>query len=306
MRIVIALGGNALLRRGQRLDASAQRANAAVAARTIAALARQHDVVITHGNGPQIGLLALQDGTAPLDMLGAQTEGQIGYVLQQELAAALPERSCATLLTQVAVDRSDPAFAAPRKPIGPAYDEATARRLAAEHGWQVAADEGYWRRVVASPEPRRIVELPAIHALLGAGIVTICVGGGGIPVAPGADGALRGVDAVIDKDLTAALLAQAVAADCLMLLTDIDAVYDGWGSPAQRAIRRSNPAQMRRRRFAAGSMAPKVEAACRFAEAGHDAMIGALDAAPALLEGHAGTLIRADAPEIPTFPLPHF
>lgn len=304
MRIVIALGGNALLRRGQRPDAATQRANAAVAGRAVAAIALRHDVVVTHGNGPQIGLLALQNEASPalpsypFDVLGAESEGMIGYLIEQELAAALPEREFATLLTQVVVDAGDAAFATPTKPIGPVYDEPTARRLAGERGWRVAQDGQHWRRVVASPEPRRIVEIAAVKTLLAARIVTICVGGGGIPVAVDEQGALRGVDAVIDKDLAAALLAIELEADRLLLLTDVAAVADGWGTATPRAIRQSEPAAMRRRRFAPGSMAPKVEAACRFAERGGEALIGALDEAPAVLAREAGTSIRAGAREL--------
>jgi len=208
----------------------------------------------------------------------------------------LPGLEVATLLTQVEVDRDDPAFAAPTKPIGPVYDEATARRLAAERGWQIARDGDGYRRVVASPEPQRILELPAIRALLAARFTVVCAGGGGVPVLLDGSGAIEGVEAVIDKDLASALLATQVGAERLLLLTDVDAVYDGWGTPGARPIRRATVAEMRARRFAPGSMAPKVEAACRFAAAGGIAAIGALEDAQAILDGVAGTTIVLGEP----------
>ena len=308
MLIVAALGGNALLRRGQRPDAATQRANLAIAAAALADLALDHRLVVTHGNGPQVGFLALQAGADPLDVLGAETEGQIGYLIEQALTNRLPGRPIATLLTQVVVDRADPAFSRPTKPIGPAYDRATAERLAASRGWTVASDgapdgAGY-RRVVASPEPGRIVELATIRLLVEAGVIVVCCGGGGIPVAldsaAGPDGepagALRGVEAVIDKDLAAAALARALGADALLLLTDVAAVFADWPAGAQ-PIRRATPATLRAQAFAAGSMGPKVEAACRFAEAtGKPACIGALGDAAALLGGRTGTRVALDAP----------
>lgn len=298
MRVVVALGGNALLRRGERPDVGVQRANVARAARSIAAIAREHEVVVTHGNGPQVGLLALQSETDPtvapypLDVLGAESEGLIGYLIEQELGRLLPGRDVATLLTQVEVDPRDAAFGAPTKPIGPVYDERTARRLAHERGYAIAADGAGFRRVVASPEPRAIRELRAIEILLDAGVLVVCTGGGGIPVVTMPDGGVRGVEAVIDKDLASALLARAVGAHALLLLTDVAAVLDAW--PHGAPITRATPHELRARRFAAGSMAPKVEAACRFAEQdGTLAAIGALDDADALLHGERGTIVRA-------------
>ena len=300
MRVVVALGGNALLRRGEPLDADVQRRNVRLAARSVARLARDHQLVVTHGNGPQVGLLALQGESYrdvrpyPLDVLGAETEGMIGYLIEQELVNELPGRNIITLLTQVVVDPKDPAFKTPTKPVGPLYTEDDARRLARERGWTVAADGDRFRRVVASPEPLRIIELQAIRLLVEAGALVICAGGGGIPVAVDEAGAIRGVEAVIDKDLSAALLAAALHADALLMLTDVAAVYTDWGTPAARPIRSAFPAQLRRLNFPAGSMAPKVEAACRFVEAtGGVAGIGALDDAAAILQGQAGTLIRS-------------
>ena len=305
MLLVVALGGNALLRRGDAAGGAAgdatQRANLDRAARALAPLAREHALVITHGNGPQVGLLALREDADPrragsgLDVLGAETQGMIGYLIEEALREVLPGLEVATLLTQVAVAPDDPAFAAPTKPIGPVYDEATARRLAAERGWRIAADGAGFRRVVASPEPRRILELPAIRALLAARFTVVCAGGGGVPVLVADNGAIEGVEAVIDKDLASALLATQLGAERLLLLTDVDAVYDNWGTPLARPIRHATVAEMRARTFAAGSMAPKVEAACRFAGAGGVAAIGALEDAPDILRGVAGTTITLGA-----------
>ena len=300
MRVVIALGGNALLRRGEPADAATQRRNVATAVAAIADLAQDHEVIVTHGNGPQVGLLALQgdayDAVAPypLDVLGAETEGMIGYLLDQELVNALGDRPVATLLTQVIVDRDDPAFARPSKPIGPVYDRETAERLASERGWAIAADGEHHRRVVASPEPQSIVELTTVRLLVEAGVLVVCVGGGGIPVAVDLDGRLHGVEAVIDKDLAAALLARGLGADALLLLTDVPAVQAGWGTPEARALGDVSAQQLRTMTFADGSMGPKVEAACRFAEATHRiAGIGALEDARAILGGRRGTRVNA-------------
>jgi carbamate kinase len=299
MRIVIALGGNALLKRGEPLEAETQRGNVRLAVRSVAAVARAHQVVVAHGNGPQVGLLALQSEAYrgvrpyPLDVLDAESAGMIGYLVQQELMNALPERDVATVLTQVVVDAGDPAFGAPSKPIGPSYTEQEARRLAGERGWTVAREGARYRRVVPSPEPLRIVEVNAIRLLVEAGVLVICAGGGGIPVVVDHASTIRGVEAVIDKDLSAALLATTLRADALLMLTDVPAVWSGWGTPTARPIRQSSPGELRRMSFAAGSMGPKVEAACRFVEAtGGMAAIGALEDAVALLDDGAGTRIR--------------
>lgn len=298
VRLVVALGGNALLRRGEPLEAAVQRRNVAVAARALAALAPDHHLVVTHGNGPQVGLLALQSaayrevGPYPLDVLGAESEGMIGYMIETDLRRELPGREVATLLTAVVVDADDPAFRSPTKPIGPLYDEAEARQLAEERGWTMGRDGDRWRRLVPSPEPRRIVEISAIRLLVQAEVVVICAGGGGIPVITDPSGALHGAEAVIDKDLAAALLARELPADGLLLLTDVDAVYRGWGEPHAQPIRRTTPAELRAMRFAPGSMGPKVEAACRFVEAGGKfAAIGALGDAARILRGECGTRV---------------
>lgn len=303
MRVVAALGGNALLKRGEPMTAENQRANARIAAAALAELARAgHRLVVSHGNGPQVGLLALQ-GLAykpaeayPLDLLNAETEGMIGYLIEQELRNALPEAPMvATLLTQVEVDPADPAFRKPTKPIGPIYEKAEAERLAKAQGWTVAPDGSKWRRVVASPWPRVIVELDAIEALADHGAIVICAGGGGIPAVRGADGRLEGVEAVIDKDLAAGLLARTLGAGAFLMLTDVDAVYQDWGTPHAKVIRRASPQALAATRFASGSMGPKVEAACEFVKATSGlAGIGRLADARAILEGRAGTLVAAD------------
>jgi carbamate kinase len=308
MRVVAALGGNALLRRGQELSAENQRENARAACEALASVALEHELVISHGNGPQVGLLALQGaaytevGAYPLDVLGAQTEGMIGYVIQQELGNQLPfERHLATLLTMIEVDAADPAFGNPTKPIGPLYDEEEAKRLEAEKGWTFKLDGDKHRRVVPSPLPKRIFEIEAIKALLEKGCVVICAGGGGIPTvytdepAP-AGRRLVGIEAVIDKDLASALLAIDLGADVLAIVTDVDAVYEGWGTPEQRAIRRATPESLAASEFAAGTMGPKVRAACQFVErTGKVAAIGSIADAAALVRGQAGTLVTRDA-----------
>jgi carbamate kinase len=297
-RVVVALGGNALLRRGEPADFETQRGHAAAAVEAIAELAGERELIITHGNGPQVGLLALQaeayeDVPAyPLDVLGAESEGMIGYLLEQELANAVGDRPVATLLTQVVVEVDDPAFAQPTKPIGPVYDDATAERLRAERGWAMVAEREGQRRAVASPEPVSLVELRAIRVLVDAGVLVVCAGGGGIPVIT-EDGRLRGVEAVVDKDLVAALLARELGADALLLLTDVAAVEADWGTPSSRPLARLGPAELPRLKLPRGSMAPKVEAARRFAAAtGGLAAIGALEDAEAILRGERGTRIE--------------
>ncbi|MGO9817796.1 MAG: carbamate kinase [Acidocella sp.] len=301
MHIVAALGGNALLRRGEAVTPAAQQKNVASAAGQLAELAKQgHRVTLTHGNGPQVGLLALQaesgpPGAAqPLDSLDAESEGWIGYLLEQELANALPTGTeIATLLTRIEVGADDPAFSKPSKPIGQVYDEATAQRLAAERGWSVAPDGKYWRRVVPSPAPLRLLNAASIKRLTEAGVFVICAGGGGIPVTRDAAGKWHGVEAVIDKDSAGALLAEQIGADLYIMLTDVDAVYLDYGTPAQRALREATPEMLLAQGFAAGSMGPKVQAACRFVQhTGHMAAIGRLEDAVAIAAGTAGTLVR--------------
>jgi carbamate kinase len=311
MRVVVALGGNALLRRGQALTAENQRTNARAACRALAPLALEHELVVSHGNGPQVGLLALQAAAYkdveeyPLDVLDAQTEGLIGYILEQELGNALPfEKHIATLLTMIEVARDDPAFANPTKPIGPMYTKEEADALAAEKGWTLEPDADGFRRVVPSPLPRRIFGIPAIRTLLEGGWIVICSGGGGIPTRytdePAVPGRrLVGVEAVIDKDLASALLAIDVEADALVIVTDVDAVYSGWGTPEQRAIRRATPEALARLEFAEGSMGPKVRAACTFVEqTGRFAAIGSITETAALVRGEAGTTVALDAAEL--------
>lgn len=298
MRIVVALGGNALLERGESPDSDIQEAHVASVVTALAPLLRAHEVVLTHGNGPQVGLLAVESARDPalshpypFDVLVAQTQGMIGYWLVQALTRAVPGREVACLVCRTLVDAGDPAFGNPAKFVGPVYDEVTAKRLAAERGWQVRPDGSAWRRVVPSPEPAALVELETIRLLAGRGVIVVCAGGGGVPVVA-EGGGLRGVAAVIDKDLTAALLAQAVGADALLVLTDVPAVYEDYGTPRARPIRRATPAGLRARPFPAGSMGPKVEAACRFVEsAGGVAGIGTLADAEAVLAGTAGTLV---------------
>jgi carbamate kinase len=308
MRVVVALGGNALLRRGEPLTAENQRANARVACKALAPVALEHELVISHGNGPQVGLLALQ-GSAytevdpyPLDLLGAQTEGMIGYLIQQELGNELPqEKRLASLLTLIEVDPNDAAFEDPTKPIGPIYDKDESERLAKEKGWVFKPDGDSFRRVVPSPLPRRIFGIEPVEWLLEHDAVVICAGGGGIPVmytdepVP-AGRQLVGVEAVIDKDLASALLAKDLRAHALAIVTDVDAVYSDWGTPEQRAIRRATPEALAESEFAAGSMGPKVRAACSFVEeTGGLAAIGSIEHTPALLRGEAGTIVTRDA-----------
>lgn len=300
-KVVVALGGNALLQRGEVPSAAIQRGHAGVAIDAVAKLAIDHDVVVTHGNGPQVGLLALQalaylDAPPyPLDVLGAESEGMIGYVLEQELRNRLPGRAAVTVLTQVVVDRNDPGFKAPTKFIGPVYDQETAERLAAKLGWTIARDGEHHRRVVPSPEPIEIVELAAIKLLVNSGALVVCTGGGGIPVVKDADGSLHGVEAVIDKDLAGELLARGLGADIFLMLTDVPAVQLDWGTPEARTIHRATPEELRGHSFADGSMGPKIDAACRFVEStGGIAAIGALEDAVQILAGTAGTIVRRD------------
>ena len=304
MRVVVALGGNALLKRGEPLTAENQRTNAQVACAALAPVALEHELVISHGNGPQVGLLALQGAaygeveTYPLDVLDAQTEGMIGYLIMQELGNLLPfEKPLVTLLTMIEVDPADPAFKNPTKPIGPVYSAEEARALAAEKGWAFKPDGQRMRRVVPSPMPKRILGIEPVQWLLEHGAVVICAGGGGIPTiyteeAVPAGRRLTGVEAVIDKDLASAVLAADLHADALLIITDVDAVYTDWGTPHQNAIRLATPANLVHAQFAEGSMGPKVRAACEFVEHGGEfAAIGSIDDAAALLAGAAGTTV---------------
>jgi carbamate kinase len=301
MLIVAALGGNALLRRNESLDAETAQRNVKVAVSALADVAREHQLVVTHGNGPQIGLLALQSEafrdvrTYPLDVLGAESEGMIGYLLERELGNVFGDRPVASLITQTVVDALDPAFQHPTKPIGPVYDADRAQALARERGWTVAPEGKFWRRVVASPTPRSIVELSTIQLLLGHGVVVVCAGGGGVPVVVDSGGARHGVEAVVDKDRTSALLARHLGADLLVLLTDVPAVEVDWGTPDARPLGTVTPTELADHHFAAGSMGPKVEAALSFVRSTRrPACIGALADAGAIVEGTAGTRIVSD------------
>jgi len=290
------------LRRGEALSAANQFANIQRAAAQLALVADGNELVLTHGNGPQVGLLALQSvayaavDVYPLDVLGAQTDGMIGYLLEQELNNLLPRKVVVTLMTRVVVHLDDPAFAAPSKPIGPVYTAAEAKRIGQEEGWTMAADGKAFRRVVPSPTPQRVFGLQPMEWLLAHGALVIAAGGGGIPVALGADGhSLHGVEAVIDKDACSSLLARDLAADCLIIATDVPSVFLDFGLPTQRPVRKVAPEAFTQASFAAGSMGPKVQAACAFVKAtGHRAVIGSLDQIEAMLHGDAGTQVRTD------------
>ncbi len=308
MLVVIAIGGNALLERGEAPLADVQEHHVREAVRALAPLAADHDLVITHGNGPQVGLLARETSVDPelstpypLDVLGAQTQGMLGYFLLQALENELPGHRVVSLICQTEVAADDPAFSNPTKFIGPVYGGAESRRLAARHGWHMAHDGDAWRRVVPSPEPMAVVELATIRSLVGDGaVVVVCEGGGGIPVTRRADGTLCGAEAVIDKDLTAALLARQLGADALLILTDVANVETGFGTPAARPIGRTTIDELRRLTFPAGSMGPKVDAACRFVEAtGRPAMIGRIADAGELLAGTCGTVVGPSPADIP-------
>jgi carbamate kinase len=300
VRIVFALGGNALLKRGEPMTAENQRANVRIAAERIAAVVPGNEVVVAHGNGPQVGLLALQSQAYrevrpyPLDVLGAQTEAMIGYVIEQELGNLLPqEQQLATILTMIEVDRNDPAFADPTKFIGPIYMEKEARQLAEEHDWTIKQDGHAWRRVVPSPEPKQIFEIRPIRALIEKGVIVVCAGGGGIPTVLDEHGMLHGVEAVIDKDLASALLAQQIGADLLVIATDVDGVYVDWGGPKERRVESATPDELEALKLPAGSMGPKVEAASRFVRhTGKNAVIGALADIEEIVAGKAGTTVH--------------
>lgn len=297
MLVVAALGGNALLQRGEPLTAQVQRENVKVAVRALAQIVRAgHQLVITHGNGPQVGLLALQNDaykpeeSYPLDVLGAQTAGMIGYLIEQELENELQhQQPIVTLLTQVIVDLNDPAFVQPTKYIGPVYSQAEAELRAKTAGWQIAQDGDKWRRVVASPQPVAIPDLQVLKLLVAQGVVVVCNGGGGIPVVRKADNSLQGIEAVIDKDLSSAFLAEKLGADALLLLTDVESVYQDFGTPQAKPLRQLSIAESAAMDVPAGSMGPKIKAASAFAASGGFSAIGRLSDALALLSGQAGT-----------------
>ena len=302
MRIVIALGGNALLRRKDPMTTEVQRRNVRIAAEAIAPLAAENTVVVVHGNGPQVGLLSLQAESYtgaepyPLDVLDAGTEGMIGYLIQQELRSLLPPaHQVVTLLTMIVVDPADPAFAKPTKFVGPVFDKAAADKLAADKGWTFRQDGATWRRVVPSPKPQRILEIQPITWLLERDTVVICAGGGGIPTMypSSGPGEVIGVEAVIDKDLASELVAEDVRADLFLMATDVDGVYVDWGGPQQRRLGQVTPTEVASYDFPAGSMGPKVEAATRFAtKTGKRAAIGSLADIAEIVAGKAGTSVE--------------
>lgn len=300
MRIVVALGGNALLKRGEPMTADAQRRNVKVAAEALAPVAGEHQLVISHGNGPQVGLLALQgaaykpDEAYPLDVLGAETEGMIGYMIEQELGNLVPfERPFATMLTMVEVDPKDPAFGSPSKPIGPMYTKEEAEAVAKERGWSIAQDGSGWRRVVPSPLPKRIFEMRPIRWLLEHNTIVVCAGGGGIPTMYLPDRTLSGADVVIDKDRASAVLAREVGADLFVMATDVQGVFADWGTSKHRMLRNTTPQELTALRFAGGSMGPKVEAAIAFVEeTGKRACIGSLEEIEHIVAGTAGTIVE--------------
>ncbi|MEU8342597.1 carbamate kinase [Actinomadura meyerae] len=307
MRVVVALGGNALVRRGETPDAAPQRANVDRAVRSLAPLARTHELIVTHGNGPQVGVLSLESVNDPgltrpypLDTIGAETQGMIGYWMLQSLQNALPGRQVVAMINQTLVSAVDPAFADPAKFVGQVYDRDEAEKLAAEYGWTVRQDGDGWRRVVPSPRPQRVIETRLIRELVRLGTVVVCAGGGGVPVVRNDVGRLEGVEAVIDKDLTASLLAESMDADALLILTDVPRVMRGYGTPEQEEIAHTTPHELRAEDFPAGSMGPKVAAAASFVErTGDMAAIGLLDQCVEILEGTAGTIVTPNA----TWPL---
>jgi carbamate kinase len=301
--VVIALGGNALLQRGEPVSAETQRRNMRTAGASIAEVAREHHVVLTHGNGPQVGLLALQEASYsdifqnPLDVLGAETEGMIGYLIEQELSNRLPGREILTILTRVEVDPSDPAFQNPTKPIGPLFEPEEARRIAGSLGWKLVQDGDKLRRVVPSPVPKEIIPAKIFRRLLVRGVLVVCAGGGGIPVVWDEKEGWIGVEAVIDKDRTASLLAQEVGAHGLIMLTDVPKVQIGFGTPHARPVDRATTSELRAMagEFPPGSMGPKITAAIEFVEAtGGFAAIGSLSDAAAIVRQEAGTVVVSD------------
>ena len=303
MRIVLALGGNALLPRGATPDTSIQVAKVRLAVAALKPLAAQHELVITHGNGPQVGLLAaatadsdLPANVYPLDTLVAQTQGMIGLWITQALGDALPGRPVAGVLTRTLVDPDDPAMSRPTKFVGAVLGEEESRRLAHERGWVMARDGEHWRRVVPSPRPLRVLEADVVSALVGRGAVVVCAGGGGVAVRSWADGTHEGVEAVVDKDLASAVLAEQIGADLLIVLTDVAGVVAGYGTPQARLLERATPAQLRELGLPAGSMGPKAEACANFVErTGGRAVIGALGQAAEIVAGCAGTQVVPDA-----------
>lgn len=311
MRIVVALGGNALLKRGEPMTAQNQSANIRLAAEQLAKVKPKNELIISHGNGPQVGLLALQHAAYyaqdikiepyPLDVLVSQTVGMIGYMLQQELTNLLPETPTQTLVTQVIVDEHDPAFSKPSKPIGQVYTQAEAEKLAAEKGWTVMPDGQYYRRAVPSPKPQDVTGINAVKALLAQDHIVICGGGGGVPCVKNAQGQLTGVEAVVDKDLATAVIANHLDADLFIIATDVNAACVNFQKEGERKIAKANPAALEAlsAEFAAGSMGPKVQAVINFVKAtGKDAAIGSLSDIEDIVAGKAGTRVSLSVDEV--------
>lgn len=311
MRIVVALGGNALLKRGEPMTAQNQSANIRLAAEQLAKVKPKNELIISHGNGPQVGLLALQHAAYyaqdskiepyPLDVLVSQTVGMIGYMLQQELTNLLTETPTQTLVTQVIVDEHDPAFSKPSKPIGQVYTQAEAEKLAAEKGWTVMPDGQYYRRAVPSPKPQDVTGINAVKALLAQDHIVICGGGGGVPCVKNAQGQLTGVEAVVDKDLATAVIANQLDADLFLIATDVNAACVNFQKEGERKIAKANPAALEAlsAEFAAGSMGPKVQAVINFVKAtGKDAAIGSLSDIEDIVAGKAGTRVSLSANEV--------
>lgn len=305
MKVVVTLGGNALLRRGESMTAANQIKNVRTACCALQKIAKKHELVLGHGNGPQVGLIALQNEAFsasvtpyPFDILGAESQAMVGYMFAQELKNAIPEKTVACVITQSEVSLSDPAFKNPTKFIGPVYSQDEAEKLAQEKGWVVKPDGKYYRRVVPSPKPKKIVEMPAIRQLVEAGVLVISGGGGGVPVV-NENGLYRGIEAVIDKDYCGSILASELNADRLVIATDVAGVYINWGEPDQKLIKRASPKHLHAMGFAAGSMGPKVEAASEFAiRTGHPAAIGALEDIEEIVEGKKGTFVDTQCTEI--------
>ena len=311
MRIVVALGGNALLKRGEPMTAQNQSANIRLAAEQLAKVKPKNELIISHGNGPQVGLLALQHAAYyaqdskiepyPLDVLVSQTVGMIGYMLQQELTNLLPATPTQTLVTQVIVDEHDPAFSKPSKPIGQVYTQAEAEKLAAEKGWTVMPDGQYYRRAVPSPKPQDVTGINAVKALLAQDHIVICGGGGGVPCVKNAQGQLTGVEAVVDKDLATAVIANHLDADLFIIATDVNAACVNFQKEGERKIAKANPAALEAlsAEFAAGSMGPKVQAVINFVKAtGKDAAIGSLADIENIVAGKAGTRVSLSVDEV--------
>ena len=311
MRIVVALGGNALLKRGEPMTAQNQSANIRLAAEQLAKVKPKNELIISHGNGPQVGLLALQHAAYyaqdskiepyPLDVLVSQTVGMIGYMLQQELTNLLPATPTQTLVTQVIVDEHDPAFSKPSKPIGQVYTQAEAEKLAAEKGWTVMPDGQYYRRAVPSPKPQDVTGINAVKTLLAQDHIVICGGGGGVPCVKNAQGQLTGVEAVVDKDLATAVIANHLDADLFIIATDVNATCVNFQKEGERKIAKANPAALEAlsAEFAAGSMGPKVQAVINFVKAtGKDAAIGSLADIEDIVAGNAGTRVSLSANEV--------